>query len=193
MELSRILSEAPMGLLTAQKYQQAVNRGLHPFSQQVTTYSDQYEYRLGTSLSKLRSGIDIHRSWAASDISQGPREAGEIRGELKIFVETCQRWRLKLKDQVILLGYQSADSIGMQILNGRVRAHSRDIKDRSGYVIAISIGLGILYGESIDAENQWLRNPRQILDGKSPLDYMLGGQMIDLITINRMVERERGL
>ncbi|MCY4463498.1 MAG: DUF2384 domain-containing protein [Albidovulum sp.] len=193
MELNDNLSVSPKGLVAAQNYQQADNLGRQSVSQPVTTYSDQYEYRLGTSLSKLRSGRDIHRSWAASDISQGPREAGEIRGELKIFVETCQRWKLKLKDQVILLGYQSGDSIGMQILNGRVRAHSRDIKDRSGYVIAISIGLGILYGESIDAENQWLRNPRQILDGKSPLDYMLGGKMIDLITINRMVERERGL
>ena len=162
-------------------------------SQQVTAYSDQYENRLSTSVLTFRSaetniGLGQHLM-----ISQGPREAGEIRGVLKIFVETCQRWELKLEDQVILLGYQSAGSTGMQILNGRVREHSRDIKDRSGYVIAISIGLGILFGESIDAENQWLRNPRQMLDGKTPLDYMLGGQMIDLIAINRMVERERGL
>ena len=92
---------------------------------------------------------------------------------------------------MVLLGYESGDSVGIQILNGRVRARSRDITDRFGYVIAISIG--ILYGENIDAENEWLRRLREVLDGRSPLDYMLGGHMIDLITINRMVERERGL
>ena len=184
MEFNDNLSVSPKGLVAAQNYQQADNLGRQSVSQLVTTYSDQ---------NNCRSGKVMHWSRAESDISQGPREAGEIRGVLKIFVETCQRWELKLEDQVILLGYQSAGSTGMQILNGRVREHSRDIKDRSGYVIAISIGLGILFGESIDAENQWLRNPRQMLDGKSPLDYMLGGQMIDLIAINRMVERERGL
>ncbi len=94
---------------------------------------------------------------------------------------------------LVLLGYRSGDSVGARILDGRVRSLSQDIEDRSGYVIAISIGLGIHYGENIDAENEWLRRPRETLGGRSPLDYMLGGHMIDLIAINRMVERERGL
>ena len=78
---------------------------------------------------------------------------------MKIVVETCQRWKSRPEDQVFLLGYESGDSVGIQILKGRVRARSRDITDRSGYVIAISIGLGILYRENLDAENEWLRRP----------------------------------
>ena len=79
------------------------------------------------------------------------------------------------------------------MLMGRVLALSLDVTDRAGYVIAISVGLGILYGENADAENRWLRRTRSALDGQSPLERMLGGHMIDLITVNRMVERERGL
>ena len=182
----------PKGLLEAKLCQQAENFGHNPATQQATI---QQVHAVTLARPRYVSGFDedLHQPRVAADFSQGPRETHEIRGILRVFIETCRRWNLSLEDQVVLLGYRSGDRVGIQVLNGRLRIHSQDIKDRSGYVIAISIGLGILYGESIDAENQWLRRPREILDGRSPLDYMLGGRMINLITINRMVERERGL
>ena len=186
MELSHTLSEASEGLLAARSYQQ-------PVSQQVPAQLDQFMPGPVISSWKLKVQEDVHQPWVAPDISQGPRETHETRGVLKVFVETCQRWKLGPGDQVVLLGYRSGDSAGMRVLDGRVRLHSRDIEDRAAYVVAISAGLGILYGESAAAENQWLRHPREILDGKSPLDRMLAGHMVDLIAVNRMVERERGL
>ena len=192
MELSSILSEEPKGLHEAQFCQLAGKFGHHPATQQGTVQADQ-TVKLDRTRDVLGFDEGLHPPWAAPDFSQGPLEFHEIRGVLRVFIETCQRWKLSLEDRVVLLGYRFGDSVGMQVLNGRLRIHSRDITDRSGYVIAISIGLGILCGESIDAENQWLRRPRDILDRRSPLDYMLEGQMINLITINRMVELERGL
>ena len=103
------------------------------------------------------------------------------------------RWRLKPEHQVVLLGYQSDVRIGMQVLEGRDRANTREVKERAGYVVAIGIGLGILYEENVHAENDWLRCRREILNDRAPLDLMLGGRMSDLIAVNRLVERERGL
>ena len=122
-------------------------------------------------------------------MSQGLPESHEVRGILKVFIDTCQRWGLDQDNQVVLLGYRPEDISGRLVLDGSVRVHSRDIKDRAAYVVAISLGLGILYGEKVDPELRWLRSPREVLDGKAPLDRMLEGGMTDLMIVNEMVER----
>ena len=78
-------------------------------------------------------------------------------------------------------------------MQGRIRALSRDSIARAGYVIAISVGLAILYRENIAAENRWLRRKRVALGEKSPLDLMLDGDMIALISVNGLVAQDRGL
>ena len=126
-------------------------------------------------------------------VCQGLPESREPRGLPKVFIDTCRRWGLGLDEQLILLGFERGESIGRHVLEGRIRTLSRDATARAGYVIAISVGLAILYGENIAAENWWLRRKRDALGGQSPLDRMLGGDMISLIHVNGMVERERGL
>ena len=125
--------------------------------------------------------------------ARSPQDAHEPRGVAKIFVETCQRWDLDSNDQLTLLGFDRGYSFGRHVLQGRVRTLSRDARDRAGYVIAISVGLSILYQDNIAAENQWLRRKRNALGEGSPLDRMLGGDMMALIAVNGMVERDRGL
>ncbi len=124
---------------------------------------------------------------------QSQSELCEPRGVPRVFIDTCMRWGLNEDEQLTLLGYPPRDSTGRLVLQGRVRALTRDARDRAGYVIAISVGLAILYGENMAAENRWLRRGRTALDGKSPLDRMLEGDMNALIMVNGMVERERGL
>lgn len=117
----------------------------------------------------------------------------KLRGILDAFVNTCRRWGLDEDDQAVLLGFNSGDVVGRQMLTGCILALSRDVEDRVGYVIAISLGLGILFNERVDAENQWLKLPRKSLHDQSPLDCILNGKMESLLKVNRMVERERGL
>lgn len=111
------------------------------------------------------------------------------QGLLDVFEKTCQRWSLSKDEQEILLGGQ----VGALSLTGRLSTVSRDMKDRIGYVVAISLGLGILFDENIQSEKRWLRQPNKKLQGKSPLDYMLEGSMQNVFTINDIVERERGI
>lgn len=140
------------------------------------------------SVTKVASSFPV-----AHEVSQSFQESHEPFGVPKVFIDTCRRWGLGLDEQLILLGFERGDSIGRHVLEGRVRTLSRDATARAGYVIAISVGLAILYGENIAAENRWLRRKRDALGGQSPLDLMLGGDMISLIDVNGMVERERGL
>ncbi len=126
-------------------------------------------------------------------VPESPPNLCNPRGVPEIFIGTCRRWGLDEDQQLTLLGYLPGDSMGIQVLRGRFRALTRDATDRAGYVIAISVGLAILCGENMAAENRWLRRDRAALDGKSPLDRMLEGDMNALIIVNGMVERERGL
>jgi hypothetical protein len=62
------------------------------------------------------------------------------RGIMDSFVKTCQRWGLSRKEQLILLGYGGdSASLGLQLLRGRLLSPPQDVKDRTGYVLGISL------------------------------------------------------
>ncbi|MCY4531528.1 MAG: DUF2384 domain-containing protein [Gammaproteobacteria bacterium] len=120
-------------------------------------------------------------------------EASRPRGVFDAFVNTCQRWRLGQEEQVVLLGRQPGDSLVYQLLAGRIRVLSIDAEDRAGYIVVISLALGALFDENIEAENDWLRQPRAGLEGKTPLEHMLEGSMVHLLDVVQLTRRERGL
>jgi hypothetical protein len=60
-------------------------------------------------------------------------------------------------------------------------------------VLAISVGLGAIFNEVIDAERKWLNLPNHKLNGKTPLAFMLEGPMRNILMVLRVVEQERGL
>ncbi|MYA87769.1 MAG: DUF2384 domain-containing protein [Boseongicola sp. SB0662_bin_57] len=194
----RNLTEEPLGLVANGSRHQAIVRSFqnHPHARQT---EELRHSSFGGRSTRSNLGLVDTRSmkgnWplAGRAVSQGPPESCEPRGVPKVFVDTCRRWGLETDQQLTLLGYQPGDSIGIQVLRGRVRTLSRDATDRAGYVIAISVGLAILYGENIAAEKRWLRHERAAFGGRSPLDRMLDGDMTALIIVNGMVERERGL
>jgi hypothetical protein len=112
---------------------------------------------------------------------------------LDAFVKTCQRWHLSAEQQVILLGYKGSEFVGRRFLEGRFIALSQDGKDRTGYVLSISIGLGSLFDESEEAELAWLTVAREAFGGKSALDFMLEGHLANLMVVADLVAYERGL
>lgn len=119
--------------------------------------------------------------------------AGTAKGIYDAYIKTCRRWDLSRNQQVALLGYPGDLITGQRILNGQLIPQSPDQKDRVTYIVGISLGLGTLFEENIEAEINWLNQPRAKLDNKSPLDYMLEGHMTNLLTIVEMVKRERGI
>ena len=121
------------------------------------------------------------------------RTTGELKGIYDAYVKTCQRWHLSRGKQVALLGFPENLITGLRVLDGQLTPLNPDQEDRAKYIVGISLGLGTLFGENVNAELDWINQPRAKLGGKSPLDYMLEGHMINLFTIVEMVKRERGL
>jgi hypothetical protein len=114
-------------------------------------------------------------------------------GVLDGFVKTCQRWGLAERQQLVLLGYGDNEFLGLQLLKGRWLRVSQDVKDRAGYVLGISIGLGSIFNEVLEAEVSWLKTSHPKLGGEAPLDYMLKGRMVSLMRVSNLVAEERAL
>jgi hypothetical protein len=115
------------------------------------------------------------------------------QGVMDGFVKTCQRWGLTEAQELLLLGYGDNKFLGLQLLNGRWLRPSQDVKDRVGYVVGISIGLGAIFNDVLEAEVRWLNTAHPRLGSKAPLDYMLGGRMRALMIVSNLVEEERAL
>jgi hypothetical protein len=136
-------------------------------------------------------GIPAILSTAAVQLPQTqPRPL--LHGLLEGLVKTCQRWRLAKRQQAVLLGCSDTAS-AEELLSGRYLSLSQDVKDRIGYVVGISVGLGMLFNESIDAELDWLNRPHPKLHNQSPLAHILQGRMAQLIAVSALVDEERAL
>jgi hypothetical protein len=118
---------------------------------------------------------------------------GAPQGVMDGFIKTTQRWGLTDRQKLILLGYGDNEFLGPQLLNGRWLRPPQDVIDRVGYVVGISLGLGAIFNELLEAELRWLNTGNDKLNGKTPLEHMLGGRMNALITVSRLVEEERAL
>lgn len=123
-----------------------------------------------------------------------PIQRASVRsGIIDAFAKTCQRWHLSPEQQVVLLGFKGSEFFGSQLLEGRVLAIPQDARERAGYILAISIGLGTLFGEIERAELMWLSTPREAFNGRSALAYMLEGRMASVMDVAAIVDRERGM
>lgn len=120
-------------------------------------------------------------------------DSSALAGMFEAFVKTCERWQLKQPDQAILLGYQDHQFLGQQLLMGFMPPRTQDVKDRIGYVLAISLGLGTLFNEDAAVERGWLNTEHGLLRGTTPLQFLLQGHMANLIDVAEIVRRERGL
>jgi hypothetical protein len=114
-------------------------------------------------------------------------------GAIDAFVKTCQRWGLADDAQFVLLGYASNPYLAVEFLAGRYLNLPQDVRDRTGYVVGISIGLGAVYNELLEAELAWLNRPHPKLRNQTPLAHMLQGQMLTLIRVQALVAEEQAL
>ena len=135
------------------------------------------------------------RPQSAVDVSRASNEADSPRpqGIFQAFVKTCERWRLDPDQQAALLGLPSPSTLGAYVLNGLVLSPSVDVRERATRVFEISLGLGTLFDEDPEVENEWLRTPRARFANEPPLDHMLKGHMDHLLAVAELVHHERGL
>lgn len=157
----------------------------------------------------LRGAADLPSSRVNEDIYQTPLRPHQqssfelnpppadsttrvLSGPSKFLQSLLKLWKLTDRDALLLLGYEG-DAAGIleEFLLTPVSKWSRDQKERMADLIEIRTILDALLRD-IDAENEWLRQSREDLDGQSPLDLMLSGSMENLIAVKYFVQAIAG-
>lgn len=91
-----------------------------------------------------------------------------------------------------LLEIWNLDDSQRDIFSGNLQIETRDAKDRIAELFVIrKILFGIFRNRKV--ENQWLREPQEILGGASPLDLLLEGSWSNLLRVRQLTELMAGL
>lgn len=117
-----------------------------------------------------------------------PRRTGPIQLLNKIL----KTWRLDNSAAVALLGLEPADeSYVADVLDGRKVLKGRDANDRLAYLILMRMALSAWFHDEA-VENDWLREPQDMLDGKVPMDLLLEGSMENLLLVKEYIDMATG-
>ena len=115
------------------------------------------------------------------------------------FFGITNEWDLQAKEQIAILGAPSKSSFYRMkdFAEGKCERPSKlnkDTLERISYVMGIYKALNILLPNAHRA-SEWIKksNTADIFAGKSALETMLQGRVIDLADIRRYLDAERGL
>lgn len=113
--------------------------------------------------------------------------ASALRG----FFNLVAKWGIKDEDARELLGGLSNGSYYEWKKNPE-RVLEVDRITRISYLIGIYKSLHIVYGDKLADEWVSLPNTNAIFSGRSPLQYMLGGGLIAMQTVRKLLDARRG-
>ena len=129
-----------------------------------------------------------------SSQSQDPLRGFPARppGPVQFVAKLADFWRLNQQDLAGLLGFGPGDAThAADLLAGREGLHGRDIRDRIAHLFRIRESLHSLFRD-LEVENEWLREPHDLLEGRSPMSLMVGGSMEDLLLVREYVDEVAG-
>jgi len=113
------------------------------------------------------------------------------RSALRGFFQLAAAWRLRDDDARELLGGLSSSSF-YEWKKQHDRVLEVDRITRISYLLGIYKALHILYGDKLADEWIHLPNTNAIFQGRTPLAYMLGGGMLAMQTVRRLLDARRG-
>ena len=111
---------------------------------------------------------------------------------LTAFFSIASAWGLSADDERTLLGSPPRSTF-FKWKNERASKLPQDTLERISYVMGIYKALHILL-PTPDAADAWVKKPNDaaITNGKSALERMRGGRVVDLADIRRYLDAERG-
>ena len=107
------------------------------------------------------------------------------------FFKLTAAWQLRDEDARELLGGLGASSFYDWKKNPD-RVLEVDRITRVSYLLGIYKALHILYGDKLADEWVHLANSNQVFAGRTPLAYMLGGGLIAMQTVRKLLDARRG-
>ena len=117
----------------------------------------------------------------------------KMSGPVQFISKLRTMWNLEFRDIAVLLGLDaSGEDRARRILRGLEPLKDSDMKDRVVYLLGIRCVLDALLRDEV-TENEWLREPHNLLDNKSPMSLLLEGSMRNMIRVYEYVKRAGGL
>lgn len=111
---------------------------------------------------------------------------------LTAFFNITAAWGLSAEEERTLLGSPPRSTFFKWKSEKRARL-SADTLERISYIMGIYKALRILLPTE-EAANAWIKKPNTArgFNGKSALERMLGGRVVDLADVRRYLDAERG-
>ena len=113
---------------------------------------------------------------------------------LQAFFNLSTRWGLSAAQERILLGSPPESTFFKWKAEKTARRLGRDALERISYLLGIAKALNILL-PSPRAADEWVKKPNAapLFHGRSALNRMLGGSLVDLADVRRYLDAQRGL
>ena len=104
------------------------------------------------------------------------------------------RWQLNAEDQLQLLGMspESRKVLPQYRRGERALPGNRDSLDRVGYLLGIHKALRLLFPENPEHRYSWVHRRNAALEGRAPLEVMVGEGMLGLAKVRRLLDFQRG-
>ena len=114
-----------------------------------------------------------------------------IAAGLRAFFAVADKWGLSYEEARTLLG-QPGKTTFYNWKRGDVRevVHAMDLGTRISYLLGIFKALEIIYDQP-ELADTWVRRPNDAFGGRSALDRMLAGQIIDLARVREYLDSVR--
>lgn len=121
----------------------------------------------------------------------GPTQVNKNAVALKAFFKITEKWGLtSAQEQTLLAVSKSTFYAWKSKKNGDL---PKDTLERISYVLGIYKALRILLPTE-EAAHQWIKknNHAPLFGGKTALDKLMKGQVVDLADVRRYLDAERG-
>ena len=120
------------------------------------------------------------------------KKQARLTGPIQFLTMLLDTWHLESKDAASLLGLESRDMryVG-ELLKGSAFLKGKDAEQRIAQLFRIRKTLFALFRDE-EAENEWLRERRDALGGKTPLDRLLDGSIESMVLVKELVEAAAG-
>ncbi len=125
------------------------------------------------------------------DLSSREERQRLSRSALRGFFRLAERWKLRDEDARALLGGISSSSY-YEWKKHPERLLDVDRITRISYLVGIYKALHLLYGDALADEWVRLPNTNVVFGGRSPLEYMVGGGLLAMQTVRRLLDARRG-
>ena len=130
---------------------------------------------------------------AAASLSPTPDPQRVASAALEGFFNLSARWGLSAVQERTLLGNPPESTFYKWKSERTARRLGRDVLDRISYLLGIYKALQMLL-PSPRAADEWVKKPNKapLFQGRSALERMLGGSVVDLADVRRYLDAQRG-